>query len=506
MSAGSASEAHTGAASRFSARVAPGWDVDAWRVALGSALRADLPPEAVDWLDDDSPALFAAADVGTAPPVRERVALPRAFVERAATALCHADPARLPLLHRIGGRLANGERGLLADPADPDALALARLEQEVRRDAHKMKAFVRFAERAPGSDDFVAWFEPAHRIVDRVAPFFQKRFTGMRWAIFTPYRSVAWDSRALAFGPGATRAALPSTEDASGESLWRTYYAHIFNPARVNPDAMQREMPKKYWKHLPEAPLIPALIRDAPARAQAMQDAMPTVPSPSTEAAARRAGLARVQERDADAEAARKETPDLAALRRAAAACRNCELWQPATQTVFGEGPAPAPLMLVGEAPGDREDLSGRPFVGPAGLLLDRALAEAGLDRDAVYVTSAVKHFHYERSGKMRLHRKPRAGHVQACRPWLQGELQSVRPRVVVCLGGTAAQAVLGETVQTLSVRGRVRTLDSGARLLITVHPAWVLRQPAGEAQAAAVQMLVDDLRLARKTLGTGRG
>ena len=506
MSAGSASEARAGAASRFSARVAPGWDVEAWRVALGAALRADLPPESVDWLDDDSPALFAAPDVSTAPPVRERLALPRTFVERAATALCHADPARLPLLHRVGGRLANGERGLLADPADPDGHALARLEQEVRRDTHKMKAFVRFAERAPGSDDFVAWFEPAHRIVDRVAPFFQKRFTGMRWAIFTPYRSVAWDGRALAFGPGATRAALPPTEDANGESLWRTYYAHIFNPARVNPDAMQREMPKKYWKHLPEAPLIPTLIRDAPARAQAMQDAMPTAPSASASAQARRAGLARAAQRDLAVDAARDEVPDLAALRRAAAACRNCELWQPATQTVFGEGPAPAPLMLIGEAPGDREDLSGRPFVGPAGQLLDRALAEAGLDRGALYVTSAVKHFHYERSGKMRLHRKPRAGHVQACRPWLAGELQAVQPRVVVCLGGTAAQALLGEPVQTLSARGSVRALDSGAGVVVTVHPAWVLRQPAGEAQAAALQMLVDDLRLARKTLGTGLG
>jgi DNA polymerase len=487
--------------SRWTARVSPGWEVDAWRAALGAALRAELPPESVDWLEDDVPALFAAPDVAAAPLKHDDLRLPRAFVDRATTALCHTDPARLPLLHRIGWRLAHGERGLLADPADPDGNALDRLEREVRRDTHKMKAFVRFAECTPGSDEFVAWFEPSHRIVDRVAPFFHKRFAGMRWAIFTPYRSAAWDGRSICFGPGALRVDLPQTDDAGGESLWRTYYAHIFNPARVNPDAMQREMPKKYWKHLPEAALIPSLIREAPSRAQAMQDAMPTQPSASASARGRQAWRDRTLDRDATMHDAREEAPQLAAMRRAAAACRDCELWQPATQTVFGEGPAGASLMLVGEAPGDREDLSGRPFVGPAGKLLDRALEEAGLDRASIYVTSAVKHFHYERSGKARLHRKPRAGHVRACRQWLEGELAAVRPHVVVCLGGTAAQAMLGEPVSTLAARGEQRMLKNGANLIITVHPAWVLRQPTGEAQDAALRMLVDDLQLAAATI-----
>jgi len=482
---------------RWTARVSPGWDVEAWRAALGCALRADLPPEAVDWLEDDAPALFAGPDVESATRTYDVLRLPRVFVERAATALCHADPARLPLLHRIGWRLARGERGLLADPADPDGNALDRLEREVRRDTHKMKAFVRFAERTPGSDDFVAWFEPTHRIVDRVAPFFHKRFAGMRWAIFTPYRSVAWDGQALGFGAGVQRGELPPTEDAGGESLWRTYYAHIFNPARVNPDAMQREMPKKYWKLLPEAALIPSLIREAPSRAKAMQDAMPTQPSATAAARGRQTWRDQTLGRDAISGGERDEAHELAALRRAAAACRDCELWQPATQTVFGEGPAGASLMLIGEAPGDREDLSGRPFVGPAGKLLDCALAEAGLDRGALYVTSAVKHFRYERSGKLRLHRKPGNEHAQACRRWLFGELAAVRPQVVVCLGGTAAQAMLGEPVGTLAARGVPRVLQSGVTLVISVHPAWVLRQPAGEVQRAALRMLVDDLGLA---------
>lgn len=288
---------------RWSARVEPGWDMDAWRPVLGTALRAGVPPCDVDW-GEDGAGLFAAPDIREAPVQREQVRLPRAFVERAQVALCHADPARLPLLHQIAWRLLHGERGALEDPSDPDHLALDRLEREVRRDTHKMKAFVRFRELRPGSDDFLAWFEPAHHIVDRVAPFFAKRFAGMRWAIFTPYRSVAWDGAALAFGPGTTEAALPRAEDADGQALWRTYYAHIFNPARVKVQAMQKEMPKKYWKHLPEAALIPGLLAEAPARARAMQDAAPTLPHPATGARARQAAVAAI------APAARQGGPD----------------------------------------------------------------------------------------------------------------------------------------------------------------------------------------------------
>jgi len=487
----------------YAASVSPGWDVDAWRAALGAVLRAELPPSAVCWSEDGRD-LFAAPPVESAPPLRVDVRLPKLFVERAASALCNAHPSRLPLLHRIAWRMVHGERHLLDDPADPDSVQLATLESEVRRDSHKMKAFVRFAERAPGTDDFVAWFEPSHRIVDRVAPFFKARFAGMRWALFTPYRSATWDGAQLSFGPGATRAELPPTDDADGDALWRTYYTHIFNPARLNPAAMQREMPKKYWANLPEAQLIPTLVAQAPARAKAMQDAAPTMPHRSAAARGRQAGLARpAAHATAPTGPASPASASLEQLREAAAGCRNCELWQAATHTVFGEGPASAALMLIGEAPGDREDLSGRPFVGPAGRLLDAALKEAGLDRESLYVTSAVKHFHYERSGKVRLHRKPKPGHIAACRPWLAGELEAVAPRVVVCLGGTAAQALLGRPVSTLTARGQVQTLPNGARVVPTVHPAWVLRQGSGNPQDEGFAMLVADLRLARSLLGT---
>ncbi|WP_267124090.1 UdgX family uracil-DNA binding protein, partial [Xanthomonas sacchari] len=173
-----------------------------------------------------------------------------------------------------------------------------------------------------------------------------------------------------------------------------------------------------------------------------------------------------------------------------------CPLWQPATQTVFGEGPQDAAVMVVGEQPGDEEDLSGRPFVGPAGRLFDRALQELGVERAGLYVTNAVKHFRFEQRGKARLHRNPERAHVEACRMWLAGELARVRPRIVLCLGATAARAVLGSGFKLMAQRGQWQALDDGTRALATVHPSWVLRQRGGEAGVAAYQGFVDDLRV----------
>lgn len=188
----------------------------------------------------------------------------------------------------------------------------------------------------------------------------------------------------------------------------------------------------------------------------------------------------------------------LPALREAARACRACPLWEPATQTVFGEGPGDARVLLLGEQPGDTEDLTGRPFTGPAGQLLDRALAELGLDRSRFYLTNAVKHFRFERRGKQRLHRNPEAMHVEACRPWLAREIEAVRPEAIVCLGATAAFALLGRRVRLMEERGRWHTLHDGSRVLLTVHPAWVLRQRDATAREAAHAGFVADLALLR--------
>jgi uracil-DNA glycosylase len=183
----------------------------------------------------------------------------------------------------------------------------------------------------------------------------------------------------------------------------------------------------------------------------------------------------------------------LPALRAAAAGCEACELWRLGTQTVFGEGPSPAELMLVGEQPGDREDVEGRPFVGPAGAVLDRALREAGIDRAAAYLTNAVKHFRWTPRGKRRIHERPDASHVAACRPWLAAEVVAVRPRLLVCMGATAAESVLGPGVRVLRERGRFLDTDLGVTAMPTVHPSSVLRAPdAGARERAYADFLAD--------------
>ena len=183
--------------------------------------------------------------------------------------------------------------------------------------------------------------------------------------------------------------------------------------------------------------------------------------------------------------------------------CRACDLYKHATQIVFGEGPARAALMLIGEQPGDAEDLTGHPFVGPAGQLLDRALADAGIDRAAVYLTNVVKHFKFEARGKRRIHKKPRASEIGACRPWLDREIALVKPRVIVCLGATAAQAMLGSAFKVTSQRGVFVASPLAPRVLATVHPSSILRAPDQETRRREMKRFTDDLRAAARALSS---
>ena len=194
-------------------------------------------------------------------------------------------------------------------------------------------------------------------------------------------------------------------------------------------------------------------------------------------------------------------SPSLETLREEAADCRACPLWKNATQTVFGEGPQAARAMLVGEQPGDREDLAGKPFVGPAGLMLDRALEEAGIDRKKVYVTNAVKHFKFLARGKIRLHQKPTTSEIKACRPWYERELASIKPDLVVAMGATAAQSVIGKITPINRNRGRLIDLDDGIKALVTVHPSYLLRLPDADAKAREYRRFVDDLKIAAALL-----
>jgi DNA polymerase len=187
----------------------------------------------------------------------------------------------------------------------------------------------------------------------------------------------------------------------------------------------------------------------------------------------------------------------LKTLRQEAADCRACPLWKGATQTVFGEGPQHAQLILVGEQPGDKEDRAGKPFVGPAGLMLDRALQEAGIDRNKVYVTNAVKHFKFMQRGKIRLHQKPNTSEIRACRQWYERELASIKPALVVAMGATAAQSVFGKITPINKNRGRLIELNDGIRAVVTVHPSYLLRLPDADAKAQEYRRFVDDLKVA---------
>jgi len=197
------------------------------------------------------------------------------------------------------------------------------------------------------------------------------------------------------------------------------------------------------------------------------------------------------------------DRPTIDKVRAAARDCQACDLWRLGTQTVFGDGAKKAELMFVGEQPGNDEDLSGHPFVGPAGKLLDRALADAGIDRTAIYVTNVVKHFKWEPRGKRRIHKKPNASEIAACRPWLDTEIALVKPRAIVCLGATAAQALLGRQFKVTTGRGRFIPSPHAPLVLATVHPSSILRAPDDEARQREMQQFVDDLRIVAKALKT---
>jgi DNA polymerase len=195
------------------------------------------------------------------------------------------------------------------------------------------------------------------------------------------------------------------------------------------------------------------------------------------------------------------EQASLGELQESAKSCRACDLWRQATQTVFGEGSAGATMMLVGEQPGDQEDLQGKPFVGPAGRLLDEALAQAGISRDKTYVTNAVKHFKWEPRGKRRIHKKPNAAEMTACRPWLDAEIAAIQPKIIVCLGATAAQSLLGRAFRVTQHRGELLASELAPFVMATVHPSSILRAPDEETRHAELKMFIADLKKAARHL-----
>ncbi|HEX4169790.1 MAG TPA: UdgX family uracil-DNA binding protein [Bryobacteraceae bacterium] len=438
-----------------------------WRETARKLLQTRVLPNELHW-SGAAPSLFEGTN---SPPVASTISVPKEFVELAKVVALHRDEGRWGLLYRVLFRITGGERDLLKIDIDDDVRQMRLMEKAVHRDMHKMTAFVRF-RRVEGlePEQYVAWHRPDHYIVEQMGQWFVARFGAMRWSILTPDQSAHWDLEKLTFGPGVPRSAAP--EGDALEDLWKDYYGSIFNPARVKIKAMKAEMPIRHWATLPETEMIPRLLAAADQRVIQMGKNQKTSAAPWV-----------------------PETGGLRELRAAAPGCKGCDLYQHATQVVFGEGPPDAKVVMVGEQPGDEEDVKGHPFVGPAGRLLNKAMKEAGLDREEIYVTNAVKHFKFVERGKRRIHGKPTGVEISACRPWLEAELSVIKPELLVCLGATAAQALMGRDFRMTSERGKFFPHRWAKELMATIHPSAILRT-LPERYDEEYGLLVRDLQL----------
>lgn len=454
-----------------------------WRDAARGFVAAGLAPHEIDWSDQgDEPGLFAGDESLQIPPAQTAaLQVSRELIGLLQAASCYRAPDRWAFLYRVLWRWSHGDRVVLS-AADEDGMRLHMMAKTVHREEHRMHAFLRFRERPHDAGDprFVAWYEPEHDVLHDAATHFSRRMGKTTWLIATPRGNVSWDGTQLHFGPPGNM----RVDDAGdiGEALWLAYYRSTFNPARLNTDAMEMHMPVRYWKNMPESRLIPDLVSKASAGAQRIAQAREV---------GRRDGAV-IGIAPADAQPKREEPTSLDQ-------CRRCELWERATQGVPGSGPGDARIMLVGEQPGDQEDLAGQAFVGPAGKLLDDVFAQAGLQRDTVYLTNAVKHFRWEPRGKRRLHKTPDQRHINACNYWLEHEIDGIAPRVVVALGATALKSLMHTSKVTLNSMLGKPVQHEGRWIVTTYHPSYVLRVPDEQIREAAFADMVRALQAAQR-------
>ena len=456
-------------------------DFEDWRVQARGLLFQKVSPDKVFWRGASGD-LFSQfiSDSVVAPPKSESVdfVCPKEFITLAQAVALHRDSNRWHVLYGILWALINENKKFLEDESHPLVHQARIYFKQVRRDMHKMTAFVRFEKFiAPNEEEcFLAWYEPDHFIVKATAPFFKKRFGSMNWIILTPEVGAAWNQKKLEFIEGP----IPKPESINDEmkTLWRTYYSHIFNPARVKVKMMKTEMPVRFWKNLPEAQDIARLLHEAPARAKAMVAAaqhlsvkLQTAPIP--------------------------EEKTLPALQEALKNCKACDLCESQRPAVFSEGDHESPFVLVGEQPGDLEDKLGKPFVGPAGQLLKTLLREIGAPLEKIYFTNAVKHFRFVNDGKFRIHKSPHARHIKACRDWVGEELKIVKATRVLCLGATAAQSILGFSTPVLTARkeGAKPSPLGQFPCFVTLHPSALLRATSPSLASDYRKMLKEDLR-----------
>ena len=452
-----------------------------WRTKARELLQHNIEPSIVFWQDAKSnqDLLFQNEPLYFPSSSKERseFLIPKQFIPFAATLACHRNSIKWEKLYLLLWRVVHEGKQLLEISSDPLMHDLLLMLKAIKRDAHKMKAFVRFCKfnDEEGLEYFLAWYKPDHLIVRLVAPFFQRRFEVMRWTIVTPDETVSWSGEELIYSEGKT--IITNPEDAL-EGLWQTYYRAIFNPARVKIKAMKREMPVRYWHNLPETKMIPALLKEAPERVETMM---------------------RHQEGLATSAAdflPNEQSSSLSQLEQHAKKCQGCPLYQNAKQTVFGVGSSSAQLILVGEQPGDKEDLAGAPFVGPAGQLLDEVLHRLNIKRESLYLTNAVKHFKYSLKGDFRLHRSPSIHEINACKPWLLSEIELIKPKVVLCLGLTAAKSLINPAFRIKQERGQLKQ-EANFFIGATYHPSALLRAPSLQVREELIKVFEQDLNKA---------
>lgn len=429
-----------------------------WREQARRLLEANREPNTIIWNDINSAQKNLFNTTESLKPnleLKPQFLIPKPFLNLAATISYHRNPDKWGKLYQALWRLTHGERNLLAISSDPLVHTLFIMEKAIRREAHKMKAFIRFCKfkDEDGSEYYLAWYKPEHLVLRMIAPFFMRRFSVMRWTIITPDETVHWDGEKLKYSEGKYLSQNPTDEL---EHLWQTYYKAIFNPARIKLKAMKKEMPMRYWHNLPETQMIPSLLIDATQRVAEM-----------------------LQHQEGFKDSAANYLPpiigSLENLKKHAKNCQGCPLHVSAKQTVFGSGNLNSKLMLVGEQPGNEEDLQGLPFIGPAGQVLRTVLKELSINVEEIYLTNAVKHFKFYKNLPHRTHRSPNIREINACKPWLISEIELIKPKVILCLGLSAAKSLINPAFRIKQERGKFK---KKANFIIgaTFHPSAILR------------------------------
>lgn len=475
---------------------------DEWRIKARLLLQEKVRPEDVFWQYHSSPTLFDG-EPATQPSEKYPTAqqgqeflVPKQFINLAKNVICHESEDSAALLYSLLYRLQH-DKTLLEKIYDIDTATALSRQKAVCHDIHHMHAFLRFKEIGNLGDDtvrrcFSAWYEPQHFIIAEAIPFFCRRFSDMDWQILTPKGCAYYLNERLFFGEPIFK--KPENKDQT-EELWKTYFASIFNPARLKVKTMQSHMPKKYWSNLPEAQMIDSLIGNAETRVEKMER-QPVLQPPLFHSRLTERNAENVIRTRLKSQATLKTLDD---LNKGIKSCKSCPLHCSSTQAVCGEGPENASLMIVGEQPGDREDLLGRPFVGPAGQIFEKTIEKVGMQRDEVYITNAVKHFKYELKGRKRLHKRADRSEVEHCRWWLLKEIDIVKPKLIVAMGKTALFSLTDLNEPLSGLVGKIIETEEKIPVLVTFHPSYLLRIKSEELKKQETARFEQCLQLARQ-------